>query len=59
MWHVWGQEREGVVVKPEGQRPFCRLRSTQENYIEMHLYGVGEAKTGLIWLWILTSGGIL
>jgi hypothetical protein len=54
-----GQETGGVVVKPEGQRPLCRPRSTQENYTEMDLQGIGEAKTGFIWLWILTSGGFL
>jgi len=54
-----GEERRDVVVKPEGQRPLCRLRSTQENYIGMDLQDIGEAKIGLIWLWILTFGGLL
>ena len=47
------------MVKPEGQRPLCKPRSTQESYTEMDLQGTGEAKTEFIWLWMLTSGGLL
>ena len=41
MWHVRGQERGCVVVKPEGQGSLRKPRSTQENYTEMDLEGVG------------------
>jgi hypothetical protein len=59
-----GDRRGGdVVVRSEGERerdrPLYRPRSTGENYTEMDLKGIGDAETGLIWLWILTFGGLL
>ena len=50
MWHEWGQERGGVVVKSEGQRPLCRHTSTQEDYTEMDLTFMGPCIVGIFLL---------
>jgi hypothetical protein len=46
--------------RPEGRRPVGRPRRRWEYNIKMDLQEVGrEAWTGLIWLRIGTSGGLL
>ena len=57
-------ERRGVykllVGKPEGKRPFGRLRRRWEDNIKMELHYVTcEARTGSIWIRIGTGGGHL
>jgi len=51
----------GVLVrKLEGKRPLGRHRRILEDDIKMDLQEVGcGAWTGLIWLWVETSGGHL
>jgi hypothetical protein len=49
-----------LVGKPERKRPLVRARRTWENNIKMDLRDVGWVVwTGLIWLRIGTSGGLL
>ena len=58
------KERRGayrvVVGKTEGKRPLGRPRHRLEANIKVHLQEVGwGAWTGLIWLRIVTGGGLL
>jgi hypothetical protein len=48
-----------LVVKPEGKRPLERPRRRWEDNIRMDLRYDGAIWTGLIWLRIGTSGGLL
>ena len=47
-----------LVGKPEGKEPLGRPRNIWEDNIKMDYQGWGWGIwTGLIWLWIGTSGG--
>ena len=49
-----------LMGKPQGKRQFGRPMSSWEDNIKVDLQEVGWwAKTGLIWLWIGTGGGLL
>jgi hypothetical protein len=48
-----------LVGKPEGNIPLQRPRRRKEDNINMNLRSVGVVWTGLIWLRIGTSGGLL
>jgi hypothetical protein len=48
-----------LVEKPEGKRPLGRPRRRSEDNIRMDLGEDGMVWTGLIWLRIGTSGGLL
>jgi hypothetical protein len=49
-----------LVGKPEGKRPLGKPRRTWEDNIKMDLREIGSVLwTGLIWLRIGTSGGML
>jgi hypothetical protein len=49
-----------LVGKPEGRRPFERLRHRWEDNIRIHIRAVGcGAGTGPVWLRIGTGGGLL
>ena len=48
------------MEKHEGKKPLGKLRHRWEDNIKMALQEVGwGARTGLIWLWIGTGGGLL
>jgi hypothetical protein len=51
-----------LVGKPEGKRPLGRPRCRLLDTIKMNLREIGWdgiVWTGLMWLWIGTSGGLL
>jgi hypothetical protein len=48
-----------LVGKPEGKRPLGRPRCRWVDHIKMDLIEDGVVWTGLIWLRIGTSGGLL
>jgi len=53
-------ENRVSMGKPKGNRPLGRLSSRWENNIRMELQEVGRGgMTGLIWLRIVTGGGLL
>jgi hypothetical protein len=58
-----GEKRNGyriLVGKPEGKRPLGRPRRRWEDNIKMDLRDIGwVVRTGLIWLRIVTSEGLL
>jgi hypothetical protein len=48
-----------LVGKPEWERPLGRRRRRWEDNIRMDLREIGRVWTGLVWLRIGTSGGLL
>jgi hypothetical protein len=49
-----------LVGKPEGKRPLGRPRCRWEDHIKVDLRDIGWGRmTGLIWLKIVNSGGLL
>jgi hypothetical protein len=47
-----------LVGRPEGKRPLGRPRRRMDN-IKIDLRSDGMVWTASIWLWIVTSGGLL
>jgi len=60
MWHVWGEKFiHGLVGKPERKKTFGRPKRRLEDNIKYILTKLIWGWTGLVWLTIGTTGGLL